>query len=71
MKETQTVLSGNGQQTCHTEEASTMTRRIFTASQDGFVGASYGGPADSRKAVILMPVGSSSDRMAPYGASAG
>ena len=48
-----------------------MTRRIYTASQDGFVGASYGGPAGSRKAVILMPVGSSSDRMAPYGASAG
>ena len=48
-----------------------MTRRIFTASQDGFVGASYSAPADSRNAVILMPVGSSSDRMAPYGASAG
>ena len=45
-----------------------MTRRIFTAEQDGFVGAYYGGPADSRKAVILMLGDSSTDRMARCGA---
>ncbi|MBR6954463.1 MAG: acyl-CoA thioester hydrolase [Clostridia bacterium] len=45
-----------------------MTRRIFTAEQDGFVGAYYGGPAGSRKAVILMLGDSSTDHMARCGA---
>ena len=45
-----------------------MAKRIFTAEQDGFVGAYYGGPADSRKAVILMLGDSSTDRMARCGA---
>ena len=45
-----------------------MAKRIFTAESDGFVGAYYGGPADSRKAVILMLGDSSTDRMARCGA---
>lgn len=45
-----------------------MTRQIFTAGQDGFVGAYYGGPANSKKAVILMLGDSSTDRMARCGA---
>ena len=45
-----------------------MTKQIFTAEQNGFVGAYYGGPADSRKAVILMLGDSSTDRMARCGA---
>ena len=45
-----------------------MTKRIFTAERDGFVGAYYGGPADSRKAVILMLGDSSTDWMARCGA---
>ena len=45
-----------------------MTRQIFTAGQDGFVGAYYGGPANSKKAVILMLADSSTDRMARCGA---
>ena len=44
-----------------------MTKQIFTAEQNGFVGAYYGGPADSRKAVILMLGDSSTDRMARCG----
>ena len=28
--------------------------QVFTAEKDGFIGAYYGGPADSKKAVILM-----------------
>ena len=27
---------------------------VFTAENDGFIGAYYGGPSDSRKAAILM-----------------
>ena len=45
-----------------------MTRQIFTAERDGFVGAYYGGPANSKKAVILMLGDSSTDRMARCGA---
>ena len=45
-----------------------MARQIFTVENDGFVGAYYGGPADSRKAVILMLGDSSTDRMAKCGA---
>ena len=45
-----------------------MNKRVFTAEQDGFVSAYYGGPADSRKAVILMLGDSSTDRMARCGA---
>ncbi len=55
-------------QACRTEEAGRMAKQIFTAEQDGFVGAYYGGPADSRKAVILMLGDSSTDRMARCGA---
>ena len=44
-------------------------RRIFTAERDGFVGAYYGGPSDSRKAVILMLGDSSTDYMARCGAA--
>ena len=64
----------NGRQPVHswitwkpyeTEETGRMTRQIFTAAQDGFVGAYYGGPADSRKAVILMLGDSSTDRIWP------
>lgn len=42
--------------------------KIFTAEEDGFVGAYYGGPKDSRRAVILMLGDSSTDRMAKCGA---
>lgn len=31
-----------------------MNRQVFTVEEDGFVGAYYGGPTDSKKAVILM-----------------
>ena len=41
-----------------------MAKQVFTAEQDGFVGAYYGGPAAGRKAVILMLGDSSTDRMA-------
>ena len=41
-----------------------MTKQVFTAEKDGLIGAYYGGPADSRKAVILMLGDSSVDRMA-------
>ena len=43
-------------------------KKIFTVENDGFVGAYYGGPADSRKAVIIMLGDSSTDRMAGCGA---
>ena len=45
-----------------------MTRQIFTQENDGFIGAYYGGPADSKKAIILMLGDSSTDRMARCGA---
>ena len=45
-----------------------MAKRIFTAERDGFVGAYYGGPKGSSKAVILMLGDSSTDRMARCGA---
>ena len=45
-----------------------MARRIFMAEQNGFVGAYYGGPAGSQKAMILMLGDSSTDRMARCGA---
>ena len=45
-----------------------MTGKIFTQENDGFIGACCGGPADSKKAVILMLVDSSTDRMARCGA---
>lgn len=45
-----------------------MAKRIFNAEKDGFVGAYYGGPAHSRKAMILMLGDSSTDRMARCGA---
>ena len=45
-----------------------MAKRVFTAEADGFVGAYYGGPADSKKAVILMLGDSAVDRMARCGA---
>ncbi len=45
-----------------------MARRIFTQENDGFIGAYYGGPADSKKAIILMLGDSSTDRMARCGA---
>ncbi|MBQ8927631.1 MAG: acyl-CoA thioester hydrolase [Oscillospiraceae bacterium] len=45
-----------------------MMRQVFTAEKDGFVGAYYGGPSDSKKAVILMLGDSSTDRMARCGA---
>ncbi len=41
---------------------------FFSVEKDGFVGAYYGGPADSKKAVILMLGDSSTDRMARCGA---
>ena len=40
----------------------------FTAEKDGFIGAWYGGPADSKKAIILMIGDSSTDHMAKCGA---
>lgn len=45
-----------------------MAKQIFTAEKDGFIGAYYGGPSDSRKAVIIMLGDSSTDRMARCGA---
>ena len=45
-----------------------MTKQVFTVERDGFVGAYYGGPAGSKKAVILMLGDSSTDRMARCGA---
>ena len=45
-----------------------MGRQIFTQEDDGFIGAYYGGPADSKKAIILMLGDSSTDRMARCGA---
>ena len=45
-----------------------MKRQVFMAERDGFVGAYYGGPAESKKAVILMLGDSSTDRMAKCGA---
>ena len=41
---------------------------VFTVEKDGFCGAYFGGPADSRKAVILMLGDSSADHMAKCGA---
>ncbi len=43
-------------------------KHIFTVENDGFVGAYYGGPADSKKAMIIMLGDSSTDRMAACGA---
>ena len=40
----------------------------FTVEKDGFIGAWYGGPADSKKAIILMIGDSSTDHMAKCGA---
>ena len=40
----------------------------FTVEKDGFIGAWYGGPADSEKAIILMIGDSSTDHMAKCGA---
>ena len=40
----------------------------FTVEKDGFVGAWYGGPAGSKKAMILMIGDSSTDHMAKCGA---
>ena len=40
----------------------------FTVEKDGFIGAWYGGPAGSKKAIILMIGDSSTDRMAKCGA---
>lgn len=40
----------------------------FTLEKGGFIGAYYGGPASSKKAVILMLGDSSTDRMAKCGA---
>ena len=45
-----------------------MAKQVFILERDGFVGAYYGGPAGSRKAVILMLGDSSTDRMARCGA---
>ena len=45
-----------------------MAKQVFTVENDGFVGAYYGGPEDSKKAVILMLGDSSTDRMAKCGA---
>ena len=42
--------------------------QVFTAEKDGFIGAYYGGPADSKKAVILMLGDSAADYMAKRGA---
>ncbi len=41
-----------------------MKKRIFTLEDDGFVGAYYGGPSESKKALILMLGDSSTDYMA-------
>lgn len=40
----------------------------FTVEKDGFIGAWYGGPAGSKKAIILMIGDSSTDHMAKCGA---
>jgi len=45
-----------------------MQKQVFTTEKDGFVGAYYGGPEGSKKAVILMLGDSSEDRMARCGA---
>lgn len=45
-----------------------MPRQIFTEETDGFIGAYYGGPAQSHKAMILMLGDSAVDRMARCGA---
>ena len=45
-----------------------MAKQVFTVERDGFVGAYYGGPVGSKKAVILMLGDSSTDRMARCGA---
>ena len=45
-----------------------MAKQVFTLEKDGFVGAYYGGPENSDKAVILMLGDSSVDRMARCGA---
>ena len=45
-----------------------MAKQVFTLENDGFVGAYYGGPKDSKKAIILMLGDSSTDRMARCGA---
>lgn len=46
-----------------------MAKQVFTVENDGFVGAYYSGPADSKKAIILMLGDSSTDWMAKCGAS--
>ena len=46
-----------------------MKKQIFTLEKDGFIGAYYGGPEQSRKAVILMLGDSSEDYMARCGAA--
>lgn len=43
-------------------------KQVFSVENDGFFGAYYGGPEDSRKAVIIMLGDSSTDRMASCGA---
>ncbi len=45
-----------------------MEKQVFTLDKDGFIGAYYGGPENSRKGVILMLGDSSEDRMARCGA---
>ena len=45
-----------------------MRAQVFTAEKDGFTGAYHGGPAGSKKAVILMAGDSSTDRLARSGA---
>lgn len=39
----------------------------FTAEKDGFIDVWYGGPADSKKVIILMTGDSSTDHMAKCG----
>lgn len=46
-----------------------MKKRIFTLEDDGYVGAYYGGPSESKKALILMLGDSSTDYMARCGAA--
>lgn len=45
-----------------------MKKQVFTLDTDGFIGAYYGGPENSKKGVILMLGDSSEDRMARCGA---
>ena len=45
-----------------------MAAQVFTVENDGFVGAYYGGPSDSKKAIIIMLGDSSTDHMAKCGA---